>query len=258
VTTADAVRRAPGGGPKPALVLRDVTAGYTRSRPIVRNLDLCVPEGDCWAILGPSGCGKTTLLRIVLGLLEPESGEVERPCMAVPGHRSGEIGYIPQNLGLVRHLTVRENVLLGALSRLPWWRSFAGRFPACELLEAEDALEAVGLGGRGGEYVHALSGGERRRVAIARAIVQRPRLLLADEFLAELDGHTAAEIMELLQRLRRTYGLTIIFVDHDVEKACSMADRVVVMVGGEKVGELDPAESSSGQIRALFRAPRVA
>jgi phosphonate transport system ATP-binding protein len=242
----------------PALVLRDVTAGYTRSHPIVRNFDMCVPEGGCWAILGPSGCGKTTLLRLVLGSLRPDSGQIERPGVDGGGHRSGEIGYIPQNLGLVRHLTVRENVLLGALSRLPWWRSFAGRFPACELLEADDALAAVGLMGRGDEFVHALSGGERRRVAIARAIVQRPRLLLADEFLAELDGDTAQEIVDLLQELRRTYKLTIVFVDHDVEKACSIADRVVVLVKGEKVGELNPADTTTSQIREMFRANRVA
>jgi phosphonate transport system ATP-binding protein len=243
----------------PALVMHGVSAGYERRHAIVHDLDLEIPEGECWAILGPSGCGKTTLLRVVLGMLRPARGHIARPTLAGRrGARDGEIGYIPQNLGLVRHLSVRHNVLLGALSRMPWWRSLFGRFPAAELARADEALADVGLAGRGDERAHTLSGGERRRVAIARAIVQRPRLLLADEFLAELDANTAHEIIDLLQTLRRTHGFTIVFVDHDVETACRIADRVVVLCRGRKVAELDPAATSTDAIRELFRAPLVA
>jgi phosphonate transport system ATP-binding protein len=244
----------------PALVLHGVSAGYGGDRAIVHDVDLAIPEGGCWAILGPSGCGKTTLLRVVLGMLRPVRGHIERPTLRQRGRvcRTGEIGYIPQNLGLVRHLSARDNVLLGALSRIAWWRSVSGRFPAAELAAADAALAAVGLGGRGTEKVQTLSGGERRRVAIARAIVQRPRILLADEFLAELDAHTSQEIVELLQALRRSHNLTIIFVDHDVEAACRIADRVVVLCRGRKVAELDPAATTTASIRELFRAPLVA
>jgi phosphonate transport system ATP-binding protein len=242
---------------QPALVLQGVSAGYGRRGAIVHDPDLEVPEGACYAILGPSGCGKTTLLRLVLGMLDPRSGTIDRPALRQRG-RTGEIGYIPQNLGLVRHQTVLQNVLLGALSRLPWYRSVFGRFPADELRSAEEALDAVGLGGRGDERIHTLSGGERRRVAIARAILQRPRILLADEFLAELDTQTAQEIVALLQSLRRRYDLTIVFVEHNVETACSIADRVVVLVSGRKVVELVPSDASTATIRELFRASKVA
>lgn len=247
------------GGAPPALVLEGVTAGYGRQPPILHDLDLILPQGESWAILGPSGGGKTTLLRVVLGLLEPRRGKVLRPCATGRGPTgSGSIGYIPQNLGLVRNLTVRENVLLGALSRLPRWRSLLGVFPKEEVERAEEAIAAVGLDGRGDDRVETLSGGQRRRVAIARALVQRPRLLLADEFLAELDRVTAREVIALLRDLRETTGMTILFVDHDVETACRIADRVAVLVAGRKVCELEPGEKTAALVCDLYRTPQVA
>lgn len=236
------------------LSLHGVSAGYVPGYPILRDLDLEVPAGDCYAVLGPSGGGKTTLLRIVLGLLQPTSGTIERPCLGGGGVRQrGAIGYIPQTLGLVRNLTVRENVLLGALGRLPFWRSMLGRFPGQEIQRADEALAAVGLEGRGEERVEFLSGGQRRRVAIARAVVQRPVLLLADEFLAELDRDTAFEITELLRQLREASGMTMLFVDHDVDTACRIADRVIVVVDGRKVCEMSPDEARPQRTQDLFR-----
>lgn len=249
----------PGCCDAPALILREIVAGYGSDGAVLKGIDLTVPEGACWGILGPSGGGKTTLLRVVLGVLRPDSGSVERPlAVGLNGGGRGAIGYIPQNLGLVRNLTVRANVLLGALSRVAWWRSITGRFPRAEAERAEEALASVGLAGRGDDRIETLSGGERRRVAIARALLQRPRLLLADEFLAELDALTAQEVMNLIQELRRTTGMTILFVDHNVEAACSMAERVVVLVHGRKVCELDPARVEPARIRDLFRHPLLA
>lgn len=260
----------------PALILEDVTAGYGKQPAILRDLDLTLPQGESWAILGPSGGGKTTLLRLVLGSIQPRSGRVLRPCIRTEGGREGDhpaegaatlrhgagaeraaIGYIPQNLGLVRNLTVLENTLLGALSRLSWWRSLLGRFPPEEVARAEEALAAVGLADRSADRVDTLSGGQRRRVAIARALVQRPRLLLADEFLAELDRVTAREIIALLHDLREQTGMTILFVDHDVETACRIADRVAVLVAGRKVCELEPGEETAALVCDLYRAPQL-
>lgn len=236
------------------LSLRGVSAGYLPGRPILHDFDLDVPKGACYAVLGPSGGGKTTLLRIILGLLKPSRGTVERPCLCGADVRQrGAVGYIPQSLGLVRNLTVQENVLLGALGRVALWRSLLGRFPAHEVERAEEALAAVGLEGRGDERVDFLSGGQRRRVAIARAVVQRPLLLLADEFLAELDRETAFEITELLRRLREATGMTMLFVDHDVDTACRIADRVVVVVAGRKVCEMTPEEARPQRAQDLFR-----
>lgn len=236
----------------PALALRGVTAGYRRGRPILRDLDLTVPRGESWAVLGPSGSGKTTLIRVILGLLKPDGGTVR--CHVDDCDGDG-IGYIPQNLGLVRNRTVRENVLLGSLRRLGFCRTLTGSFPEEERRAAEEALGRVGLGGRGEERVERLSGGERRRVAVARALLQRPSLLLADEFLAEVDRVAAGEIVGLLRTLRRETGMTLLFVDHDVENACRIADRVVVLSGGRKVRELAAAEVDSSRVAELFRNP---
>lgn len=240
-----------------ALVMRGVSAGYERRRPVVRSMDLDVARGSCCALVGPSGCGKTTLLRVILGSLAPQQGLVDRPCLAgLNGGRKCAIGYIPQNLGLVRNLTVRENVLLGALGRTRFWRSVLGQFSASERRRADEALDAVRLSGRGSERIERLSGGERRRVVIARALLQNPRLLLADEFLAEVDRAAADEIIEILHEVRRRTGMTIVFVDHDLETACRIADRVVVMAEGSKVGEFAGDERSAARVHELLRFHR--
>ena len=243
-----------------AVVLRGVSARYARSALVLRNVDLVVPLGACVAITGPSGGGKTTLLRVVLGLVAPEAGAVERPCLIrrVNGRGCGGIGYIPQNLGLVRNLTVLENVLLGALPRLSWWRSVIGRFSGEEVARAEHSLAAVGLDGRAGARIEALSGGQRRRVAIARALVQRPRLLLADEFLAELDRGCANEMIALVNQLRDETGVTVLFVEHDVETACRMAERIVVLADGQTVCELDAREVARSGLPSARRPSGIA
>lgn len=242
-----------------ALVLRDISAGYGRGREILEGLSLTVPRGACWAVVGPSGAGKTTLLRVILGSLTPRRGTVRRPALENgAGAREGAVGYIPQNLGLVRNRTARQNVLLGALRRLPWWRTLAGRFPPGEVRDADEALARVGLEDRGDERVGELSGGERRRVAIARALLQRPSILLADEFLAEVDRVTSREIVALLRRLQERTGMTLLFVDHDVENACGIAERIVVLAGGRKVREMEASRVDPARLDALFRTTPAA
>lgn len=244
---------APGGAP--AIVVDTVTAGYARGRPVLRDVSFEVPAGAWWAVVGPSGCGKTTLLRAILGVLRPSGGQVRFPGSDAT---RGALGYIPQQLGLVRNLSVRQNALLGGLGRLGAWRSIAGRFARIEVEAADAALEAVGLGGRGDDPVTSLSGGERRRVAIARALVQRPRILLADEFLAELDPVTSRAIVDVLTRVRAETGMTILCVEHDLHAAAMAAERVVVLVGGRKVREVDPARLEAIDAATLFRPVALA
>jgi len=234
----------------PALVIDGLTAGYQRGRPVLHDVSFTVPEGAWWAVVGPSGCGKTTLLRTILGVLKPFSGSVT--VSAAAGARDA-LGYVPQQLGLVRNLTVRENVLLGGLARLGTWRSLLGRFTAEEVAAAEAALGEVGLGGRGNDRTTELSGGERRRVAIARAMIQRPKVLIADEFLAELDPITSAAIVSVLQRLRESTGMTILCVEHDLHAAAAAADRVVVMAAGRKLREVGADELEAADPAALFK-----
>lgn len=234
----------------PALEIRHLSAGYQRGRPVLHDVSFTVPSGAWWAVVGPSGCGKTTLLRCILGVLSPSGGDVR--VVGGPTAR-GTLGYVPQQLGLVRNLSVRENVLLGGLARLGTWRSLLGRFTEEEVDAAELALAEVGLGGRAESRITELSGGERRRVAIARAIIQRPQVLIADEFLAELDPITSAAVVTVLQRLREQTGMTILCVEHDLHAAAAAADHVVVMVGGRKIREVDSTELAESDATALFR-----
>ena len=138
-----------GGASEPGVVLlrlEGVRAGYVPGRPILRGLDLALTDGECCAILGPSGSGKTTLLRTILGLVRPERGSIRWPLANGGAPPGGALGYIPQNLGLVRNRSVRDNVLLGALGRLSFGQTLTGRFPEGEQREADRALERVGLG----------------------------------------------------------------------------------------------------------------
>lgn len=234
----------------PALVVHGLSAGYQRGRPVLHEVSFAVPKGEWWAVVGPSGCGKTTLLRSILGVVKPMQGGVELP---LAGGARDALGYVPQQLGLVRNLSVRENVLLGGLARLGTWRSLWGRFTAQEVAAADTALAEVGLAGRGNDRVTELSGGERRRVAIARAIIQRPQVLIADEFLAELDPITSAAIVTVLQRLRESTGMTILCVEHDLHAAAAAADRVIVMASGRKLREVSAAELQATDPAALLK-----
>ncbi len=245
-------RPAGRGNTAAAVRMSGVYAGYNGST-ILSGVDLEIKHGECVAVVGPSGSGKTTLLRVIAGLLPPLAGEIH--CVANSAASRSAVGYIPQHVGLVKNRTALQNVLLGALGRLSGWRSLLGSFPTSERKAADEALTRVGLAGRGADRIETLSGGEKRRVAIARALVQRPELLLADEFLADVDKVTAKEIFALLEKLRRSTGMTTIIVDHDVDAARRVADRVIVIVDGQKVREVSPSDVSVAGLADLFRAP---
>lgn len=229
-----------------AINLEDVWVSYGgRSTPVLRGVDLQVGSGDALSIVGPSGSGKTTLLRVVLGFLRPNRGRVE-VLGQEPGSKEAaalrtKIGYIPQQLGLVQNLTALENALLGSLSRLGAWRSLLAAFHEGEVERARSCLECVGLGDKADKKVYQLSGGERQRVAIARALVQQPSILLADEFLSDLDHHRAQDILEIMRAINRG-GQTMVMVTHDLGLASGWGKRAVIINEGRKVAEVDTSE----------------
>lgn len=200
----------------------------------LQGLELAVAPGEMLAIVGPSGAGKSTLLNIVGGLDRPSAGRVlvegenlaEFSDAALDHYRREQTGFVWQLPGrnLVSYLTARENVALPMIvARLP---ARVRRKRSAEL------LEAVGLSDRAGHVPARLSGGEQQRVAIAVALANRPRLLLADEPTGELDSVTASEIYETLQRLNETLGLTILIVTHD-PGIIGWVDRVVAIRDGK-------------------------
>ena len=213
-----------------ALQLRCETAAGRITLDVPR---LEVRAGERLGLIGANGAGKSTLLRCLSGFARPVSGTVRVgvhavvPAPSPAGLQAArcEIAQILQGVHLVQRLTVRENVLIGALGRTPGWRSWV-RWPAAsEVTQANAALAAVGLAGRGGERCDRLSGGERQKAAIARMLMQRPGLILADEPTASLDPAAAREACALL--CEAAGRATLITVVHDPALLPLLADRVI-------------------------------
>lgn len=215
--------------------------GYRRGPDVVAHADLDLAEGETVAILGPSGGGKTTLLKAIAGLVPPRSGTLEVVGARWPAAPvRGTVGYIPQRLGLVRHTSVLDNIVHGGLHETPLGHSLLHRTPSRLMERSRDALARLGLADKEDTPVHALSGGQQRRVAIARALVQRPRLLLADEFLGELDPANMEAVINAVKGLQRETGMGLVLVEHHLEQAMRLADRVYRL----KAGQLQRMEES--------------
>ena len=220
------------------LELRDVHHGYSEAgawREVLRGVDLDVGEGGQLALVGQSGSGKSTLLHLIGGLDAAKSGRIrfegrDLTDMGEPERtlwRRRHIGFIYQFFNLIPTLTVLENVLLPL--ELNGVAEAAGRRAALRL------LEEVGLADRAESYPDRLSGGEQQRVAIIRALIHEPRLVLADEPTGNLDSATGEQVLDLLDRLVRARGRTLILVTHSAEVA-RRADRVVRLVDGRLAG----------------------
>ncbi len=202
----------------------------------LNNVSLTINDGEFVAIMGPSGCGKSTLLNI-LGLLDnPTSGSYMLDGKEVAGlkesgrtdYRKGRIGFIFQSFNLIDSMTVRENIML-PLNNLPLSRSEKNK-------RVDEAMARMGITHRANHYPAQLSGGQQQRAAIARAIVGRPGLILADEPTGNLDSKNGAEVMELLSELHRE-GATIVMVTHSQRDAAA-ADRTINLFDGQIVDTL--------------------
>ena len=208
----------------------------------VDGVDIEIAEGEFFAMLGPSGSGKTTCLRLIAGFEQPTSGHIEifgETAEGVPPYRRN-VNTVFQDYALFPHLSVADNVAYGPMIR--------GVAKAERMKAAEDALALVQLPGYGARKPSELSGGQRRRVALARALVNKPRVLLLDEPLGALDLKLREQMQEELKALQRTLGITFVFVTHDQGEALSMADRVAVFNQGRIMQVGAPEE--------IYRAPR--
>jgi len=224
---------------------------------VLRGVSLSAPVGRITMVVGLSGGGKTTLLRLLKGLAEPQRGTVHvlgRP-LAAPGRRrlDRRIAYIPQQLGLVRSMTVLDNVLTGALGRVGTLASVVKLWPRYTVAQARELLAMLGIAHKTGEKVYALSGGERQRVAIARALMQEPAVILADEFVSQLDPVTTVEIMEAMGRITDG-GVALVMTTHEMDVVERFADRVIVLRDGEKALDCPAAEASGADLGALMKA----
>lgn len=216
--------------------LKDVTFSYNNgSHPVLDGISLSVEKGSIVMVMGPSGSGKTTLLKLVKGLLRPQRGEIRWGVDPVK-----EIAYIPQNLGLVKGMTVLENALIGTLGRMGTVPSLFKVFPRKEVSLAREKLAMLGLREKESEKAFHLSGGERQRVAIARALMQGSQLILADEFISQLDHIKSLQMMELVEQIALT-GVTLIITTHDIELVPRYGHQAIFLKEGQKIHECPAA-----------------
>ncbi len=218
-----------------AVRAHDLWFAYRGQAWVLKGLHLEVPRAAFLAIMGPSGAGKSTLLRLLAGLLRPQRGHIEVLGWPVGDGRRprAQVGYIPQQLGLVRNMSALENVLMGALGRLRGPAPYLGLFPRAEAAHALGLLEELGIGHKAREKAYQLSGGERQRVAIARALMQRPQVVLADELVSDLDLPRAAEVLSIMRRLGEVQGVTFVVNMHELPLVQDYADLVVVLREGQ-------------------------
>ena len=198
----------------------------------VNNVNLDVQPGEFLTFLGPSGCGKTTTLRMIAGFETPTSGEIRVDGVDithVPANERG-LGFVFQNYALFPHMTIFDNVAYGLKIR--------GESKETMATKVREALALVGLTKAEQRYPSQLSGGEQQRVALARVLVLRPKLLLMDEPLSNLDAKLRLHMRTEIRRIQQKLGITCLYVTHDQKEALTMSDRIMVMHGGkiEQIG----------------------
>lgn len=244
---------------KRAIRMQGVVA-HAGGHVLLDGIDLSVAQGERLAIVGHNGAGKSSLLKLMTGIVHPSHGEIDvlgfpmqRPLPSRDLRRlRAEVGQVFQGLHLVRRLTVLENVLLGSLARNRSPLTWARLFPREEVRKAEAALQQVGLIGKASARADSLSGGERQKTAIARMLLQAPRLILADEPTAALDPLAAADIAAMLSGLAKRQNMTLVTVVHDPGLLAVLADRVIGMRQGRIVFDLPVAEADDGRLNRLY------
>ena len=243
----------------PALEIRGLCKEYRRGVPVLRNVDLTVGETSVTAVIGPSGTGKSTLIRCINRLVEPTSGEIRFHGVDLTRLHRRElrrtrrrIGMVFQEYNLVERLSVMENVLSGRLGYVSAFSAWLRRYPQRDIDAAFELLETVGLADHANRRADALSGGQRQRVGIARAVMQEPQLMLADEPTSSLDPKTSVEIMELLVSIASTRRIPVVVNIHNVPLARRFATHVVGMTGGAVVYDGAPTDLTDADLRQIY------
>ena len=225
--------------------LDTVSKTYKRGHEAItalHDVTLTIRRGELLAIVGPSGAGKTTLTHIIGGLITPDTGTVavgghtlsRRSDRALSKYRNSTVGFIFQNFSLLPHYTALENVTIPLV--------VAGIPHAKRVVTAKRYLALVGLEKQANQRANELSGGERQRVSIARALVHKPRIIIADEPTGSLDSARGHEIMNILEQLSHEQGITVLIVTHDEELA-KRADRIIYIRDGQVIQEKNHAHS---------------
>jgi len=241
------------------LALRHLSKSYVPGKPVLTDINVEIGARGITAIIGASGTGKSTLIRCINRLVEPTAGEIlfdGRDLAKLSGAElrlaRRQIGMVFQEYNLVERLTVMENLLSGRLGYVSSWRAWRRKFPPDDIRKAYELLDVVGLSGFANRRADALSGGQRQRVGIARAVMQEPKLLLAEEPTSSLDPKTSVEIMELLANVGRDRGIPVLINMHDVDLAKRFADRIIGMTDGTIVFDGAPAYLTDDVLKQIY------
>jgi phosphonate transport system ATP-binding protein len=247
-----------------AAVLSIRTASKTfGQRRALDGVSLEVRRGEMIALIGPSGSGKSTLLRSISGLQTIDAGPGVIEAFGAPVQENGRIsghmrrtrtgiGFIFQQFNLVGRLSLFTNVVLGSLGRIEPWRGTLGLWPRETKLAAMAALARMGVADYASQRANTLSGGQQQRAAIARALVQKAKIILADEPVASLDPVSARRVMEALRDLNRQDGLTVVVTLHQVDYALRYCDRVVALKAGKIVYDGPPKGLKTEQLIDIY------
>jgi|TARA_B110000261_G_C13075445_1_gene353842 phosphonate transport system ATP-binding protein len=239
------------------LEIKNLKKTFESGTEALRGVNLKVKKGEFLSILGPSGSGKTTLLRSINGLESIEKGNIffdkEKIDETYLPEVQKKTGMIFQDFNLVNNLSAINNVLTGLLNSSSKFLSMFYLFTKDQKLEALKALETVDLLDKAYSRVDELSGGQRQRVGIARAIIKKPKLLLADEPVASLDPKAANLIMSLLKKINQEFNITVVCNLHQVELATKYSDRIVGLLDGEIIFDKPASQIDKMSVNQIYR-----
>ncbi|AFZ73935.1 phosphonate ABC transporter ATP-binding protein [Natronobacterium gregoryi] len=238
---------------------------YPTGDEALTGVSTTIEGNEIVAMIGPSGAGKSTFIRCINRLTDPTEGEVTLDGTELTALDSGEmktarrnVGMVFQEYNLVERLTVMENVLSGRLGYVSNWAALRRNFPQEDVEMAYDILETVGLGGMENKRADELSGGQRQRVGIARAVVQEPKILLADEPTSSLDPDTSHAVMELLTEIAAERNIPVLINIHEVHLAVEYADRILGLHEGELVFDGPTADLDENAKDVIYRGKALA